>query len=133
MDWQQISKVLILLFVSVGIVTAVVLMGTGKYQDNTQIDKEIAYVFGFTLMIVIAIFFTNYLLVQSEPKMKLYSEWGLIYTSLILSYVSMSYIDMWAFGGSIADGAVTNVVNTGAGANSAGAQGSAPGSGSNCC
>lgn len=131
MNWQQIGKVLILFFVSIGIVTVVVLMGTGKYQDNTQIDKEIAYIFGFSLMIVIALFFTNHLLVQSEPKMKLYSEWGLIYTSLILSYVSMSYVDMWAFGGSIANGAVNNVVSTGSGANSAGTQ--VPAGGSNCC
>jgi len=126
--WQEFTKVLMLLFISIGIITVVILMNTGKYQDNMQISKEIGYIFGFNLIIFIAIIFTNYLLIHSSPNMKLNIEWGLIYASLILSFVSMSYIHMWSFGGSIASGAVNNVIKTGSGTSTAGAQ-----TGTSCC
>ena len=120
MYWIQIVKVLLLLLVSIGIVTVVVLMGTGKYKSSTQIDTELWYIFGFSLMILIAIFMTNHLYINSEPRMKLNIEWALIYMSLILSYVSISYINIPSFGGSIASGAVsklsTSAPLTGAGA-----------------
>jgi uncharacterized membrane protein len=135
MAWLEIGKSLLLLLVSIGIVTVVILMGTGKYQSTSEIDSQIGYVFGFSLMIVVVIFMTNHLFIQSQSKMKLYTDWGLIYSSLILSYVSMSYMNISSFGGSISSGAVNNVANSapGSGSKSGSGPGAGPGSCGSCC
>ena len=127
MEWEQIGKVVILLFIVAGMVAIFTLVGTGKLQSNNDINNEIGYVAGFSLLIVIPIFFANELLNKSAQLNRLYVEWGMIYLTLIMAYVSMGTIKLTQLGGSIGNATATGDLDT-----SGGAGGAAPCCGS-CC
>ena len=125
MEWQQIAKVIVLLFITAGIVTAIVLLGTGKVQNNNNIDTEIGYVSGYALLIILFIFISNELLIKSAPSNRLYVEWGMIYLTLIMAYISIGVINITQLGGSIGAGTAKGTV--------AAAAAAAAGGTSSCC
>lgn len=94
MEWQQISNILIILFITVSLGLCFSYIGTGKkIQDTKDIDKELWFIFGFTLLVVIALYFTNHLLIGSDPKAKLNLYMGMIYASIFMAYVSVGIIN----------------------------------------
>lgn len=94
MGWNDIGKYVIFLFIVIGIVTFVVFIATGKYRIDTDVDKEIAYVFGFTALITISIFFINHLSINSVNKSSLTIYWVMTYLSLFMAYIAMGIIGL---------------------------------------
>jgi len=93
MEWQQISNILILLFITVALILFFSYIGTAKVQDTKDVDSEIFIVFGFSLVIVIALFFTNHLLTGSDPKTKTNLYMCMIYATILMAYVCMGIIN----------------------------------------
>jgi hypothetical protein len=80
-------------------------------------------------LIICFIFFSNELLIKSVPSNNLYIQWGMIYLSLIMAYISMGAINLAQLGGDIGTGTATGNVR-GAGGVLDGAGGSSSGT---CC
>jgi hypothetical protein len=94
MAWNDIAKYVIFLFITAAIVTVFVFIGTGKYKSDSDIDKEIGYVFGFTALITVAIFFINHLNINSINKSTLTIYWVMTYLSLFMAYITMGIIGL---------------------------------------
>ena len=93
MEWQQITNIIILLFITVALVGAFSYMGTAKPQNTPDIDREILVAFGFTLLIAVGLFFANNLLTGSDPKTKFNLYMGMIYITIFMAYVSMGIVN----------------------------------------